>query len=130
MKMFLSPLREMVLKTGDIYLVNLDPTIGDEIQKMRPVLILNAGHEKNLKLAIVAPITNWQIYWQDNPFFVSIEPDEQNCLEKKSVVDCFQIRSVSHQRFLKKIGNISEQYLYFIKQALALILDIDPEHCL
>ena len=130
MKMFLSPLREKILNEGDIYLVNLDPTIGDEIQKRRPVLILNGGHEKNLKLAIVAPITNWQVHWEDNPFFVSLEPDAQNSLEKRSVVDCFQIRSVSHQRFLKKIGNISGHDLDFIKQALALILDIDPEHCL
>ena len=123
-------MKEKILNTGDIYLVNLDPAIGDEIQKRRPVVILNAGHEKNLKLAIVAPISNWQVYWEENPFFVSLAPDEQNCLEKKSVVDCFQIRSVSHQRFMKKIGGISGHDLDCIKQALALILDVDPEHCL
>jgi mRNA interferase MazF len=61
---------------------------------------------------------------------VSLELDAQNCLEKRSVVDCFQIRSISHQRFLKKIGNVSSRDLDFVKQALALILDIDPEHCL
>jgi mRNA interferase MazF len=128
--MFLNPLREKTLNEGDIYVVNLDPTIGDEIQKKRPVLILNGGHEKNLKLAIVVPITRWQIQWKDNLFFVLLEPDEQNCLEKRSVVDCFQIRSVSHQRFLKKTGRISEHDLDSVKQAIALILDIDPEHCL
>ena len=121
---------EKILNEGEIYLVTPDPTIGDEIHKRRPVLILNGGHEKNLKLAIVAPIMNWQIHWKNNPFFVPLKPDEQNCLEKRSVVDCFQIRSVSHQRFLKKIGNISGHDLVFIKQALALILDIEPEHCL
>jgi mRNA interferase MazF len=118
------------LNEGDIYVVNLDPTIGDEIQKKRPVLILNGGHEKNLKLTIVVPITRWQIQWEDNPFFVLLEPDEQNCLEKRSVVDCFQIRSVSHQRFLKKTGRISEHDLDSVKQAIAMILDIDSEHCL
>ena len=130
MKTFLSPLREKILNKGDICLVNLDPTVGDEIQKKRPVLILNGGHEKNLKLAIVAPITNWQVSWEDNPFFVSLEPDDQNCLDEGLVIDCFQIRAISHQRFLKRIGNISECNLDFVKQALALILDIDPEHCL
>jgi len=130
MKLFLNPLREKTLNEGDIYVVNLDPTIGDEIQKKRPVLILNGGHEKNLKLTIVVPITRWQIQWEDNPFFVLLEPDEQNCLEKRSVVDCFQIRSVSHQRFLKKTGRISGHDLDSVKQAMALILDIDSEHCL
>ena len=111
MKMFLNPLRENILPEGDIYVVNLDSTVGDEIQKKRPVLILNGGHEKNLKLTIVVPITRWQIQWKDNPFFVLLEPEEQNCLEKRSVVDCFQIRSVSHQRFLKKTGKFQDTIL-------------------
>ncbi len=50
----------------------LDPTIGDEIKKKRPVVILNAGHRKNLKLAIVLPITGWKPYLDENPFFVTI----------------------------------------------------------
>ena len=59
-----------------------------------------------------------------------LEPDEQNCLEKRSVVDCFQIMSVSQQRFLKKNRKISGRDLDSVKQAVALILDIDLEHCL
>ncbi len=50
-----------ILKTGEIYWVNLDPTLGDEIKKGRPVVVLNPGHSKNLKLAIVVPITGWNI---------------------------------------------------------------------
>ena len=38
-----------ILNAGEIYTVNLDPTIGDEIRKMRPVVILNGGHEKHLR---------------------------------------------------------------------------------
>ncbi len=34
------------MKTGEIYWVNLNPTIGDEIKKKRPVVVLNPGHEK------------------------------------------------------------------------------------
>jgi mRNA interferase MazF len=58
------------LKTGDIYWVNLDPSIGDEIRKKRPVVIMDAGHVKNLRLAIVVPVTGWKPQWQDHPFFV------------------------------------------------------------
>jgi mRNA-degrading endonuclease toxin of MazEF toxin-antitoxin module len=46
MKMFLNPLREKILNECDIYVVNLDPTIGDEIQKKRPVLILSGGTKR------------------------------------------------------------------------------------
>ncbi len=47
------------MKTGEIYWVNLDPTIGDEIQKKRPVIVVNGGHDRYLKLAIVVPVTAW-----------------------------------------------------------------------
>ncbi len=93
---------------GEIYWVNLDPTIGNEIKKRRSVVVLNGGHDKHLKLAIVVPVTAWSSYWEKNPFFVSLEPNTKNGLKKKSVVDCFQIRAVSHNRFAEKIGEISK----------------------
>lgn len=114
-----------ILNAGEIYTVNLDPTIGDEIRKMRPVVILNGGHEKHLNLAIVAPITQWKPQWEQNPFFVVLNPDVLNGLEKKSVVDCFQIRAVSHQRFINRLGVVSQYDLDRIKQSIALILDIE-----
>ncbi len=117
------------MKTGEIYWVNLDPAIGDEIKKRRPVIVLNGGDGKNLKLAIVAPITGWSPHWEKNPFFLSIEPDSENRLQKKSTVDCFQIRSISHNRFIEKIGNISHEEIDLLKKSIALILDIYPEHC-
>ena len=113
------------MNAGEIYSVNLDPTIGDEIRKMRPVVILNGGHEKHLKLAIVTPITQWKPHWEQNPFFVVLTPDMLNGLEKKSAVACFQIRAVSHQRFVNRLGVISQDDLDRIKQSIALILDID-----
>ena len=117
------------MKPGELYWVNLDPSIGDEIKKRRPVAVLNGGHEKYLRLSIVVPITNWKALWNTNPFFVRLEPDSKNGLTKKSAVDCYQIRAISHNRFLGKIGEISTAELNSIKKAISLILDIDPEHC-
>ncbi|MGB5746378.1 MAG: type II toxin-antitoxin system PemK/MazF family toxin [Desulfobacterales bacterium] len=117
------------MKTGEIYWVNLEPTIGDEIKKRRPVIILNGGHDKYLNLSIVVPITTWSRYWDENPFFVTIEPNSKNGLSKKSSVDCFQIRAISHNRFIKKIGNISNDEINLIRKSVALILYIEPEHC-
>jgi len=117
------------LKAGEIYWVNLDPTIGDEIKKKRPVVVLNGGHDKHLKLAIVVPVTAWSPYWEKNPFFVSLEPNANSGLNKKSVVDCFQIRAISHNTFDEKIGEISNGEIVLIRQSFALILDIEPKHC-
>ncbi len=117
------------MRNGEIYWVNLDPAIGDEIKKRRPVIVVNGGHDKHLRLAIVVPVTAWSPYWDENPFFVSLEPDLNNGLKKKSAVDCFQIRAISHDRFVEKIGNISNDGINLIKKSIALILDIEPEHC-
>ena len=129
MKTSLNQSKEMILKAGDIYWVNLDPTIGDEIKKTRPVVVLNAGHDKHLKLAIVVPVTEWSPVWDKNPFFVSLEPNPGSGLNKKSVADCFQIRAVSHNRFNEKIGHTSDEEIFEIKRAITLILDIEPTHC-
>ncbi len=117
------------MRTGEIYWVNLDPAIGDEIKKRRPVIVVNGGHDKHLRLAIVVPVTAWSPYWDRNPFFISLEPDSNNGLRKKSAVDCFQIRAISHNRFVEKIGNISNDEIDLIKKSIALIMDIEPEHC-
>jgi mRNA interferase MazF len=129
MKIILKALKEKTLKIGDIVWVTLDPTVGDEIKKKRPVVVINNGHEKHLRLAIVVPITHWTALWDKNPFFVCLEPSKQNGLKKRSVVDCFQIRAVSHRRVLERLGSIATFELDQIKKALALILDLEPENC-
>ena len=113
------------MKCGDIYHVNLDPAVGDEIQKIRSVVILNAGHQKYLKLSIVVPITGWNPAWDQNPFFVTLEPSVENGLHKKSAIDCFQIRAISQKRFVKKVGCVSDDTMHLIKESISLILDIE-----
>ena len=129
MKTTLKAWKGKPLKIGDIVWVNLDPTVGDEIKKKRSVVVLNNGHEKHLRLAIVVPVTNWTELWDNNPFFVSLDPSKQNGLKKKSAVDCFQVRAVSHQRVLDRLGVVTSSELTQIKKALALILDLEPEDC-
>jgi len=129
MRTILKGLRGKTLKIGDIVWVNLDPTVGEEIRKKRPIVVLNNGHEKHLRLAIVVPLTNWTALWENNPFFVSLDPSKQNGLKKRSAVDCFQIRAISHQRVLDRLGAVTPFELAQIKKSLALILDLEPEDC-
>lgn len=117
------------MKSGEIHWVNFDPAVGDEIRKRRPVVIINGGHEKHLKPAIVVPVTKWSPQWEKNPFFVTLESNDKTGLKKKSAVDCFQIGAISHHRFPGKFGEISVEEMTLIKGAPPLILDIEPEHC-
>ncbi len=121
--------KAMILKTGEIWWVNLDPTVGAEIRKKRPVVVINAGESKQMPLAIVAPITGHKNAWDHNPFFVTIEATPNTGLEKKSCVDCFQIRCLSHKRFIAMLGEIEKIQIEAIKSSLSLILDIEEHHC-
>jgi mRNA interferase MazF len=50
----------MTISKGEIWLVNLDPTIGDEIRKLRPAVVVNCDALGVLALRVVVPITGWQ----------------------------------------------------------------------
>lgn len=103
--------------------------MGDEIRKTRPVVVLNPGHAKNLRLAIVVPVTGWKARWETHPFFLTLDPEARHGLQKKSAVDCFQLRALSHGRFVKKLGSLNELEIDRIRFSIALILGIEPEHC-
>ena len=117
------------MKNGEIWYVSLDPTVGDEIYKTRPVVVLNPGHDRHLRLSIVVPVTGWRSGWAGNPFFVKIDAAPGKGLKNSSAVDCFQIRSLSHRRFKRLSGHVSGADLDRILSAVALILDIDPARC-
>jgi mRNA interferase MazF len=112
------------MKQNDIWLIDLDPTIGAEIQKKRPAIIVNDNALGKLPLKVIVPITDWKDRYNIAPWIVKIEPDTINGLSKTSAADCFQVRSLSQERLLKKIGSIDDNTLADIKQALKKVFSI------
>lgn len=112
------------MKQGEIWFLNLNPTIGAEIKKIRPVDIINDNAFGKLPLKIIVPITEWKKHYEKAPWMVKVEPDELNGLNKVSSIDCFQVRSVSNQRFVKRIGSISLTLLFEIQNGIAKVLSI------
>lgn len=113
------------MKQGEIWLINLDPTIGSEIKKTRPAIIINDNRIGKLPLKIVIPLTDWKDRYKVAPWMVKVSPDNKNNLKKASAADCFQVRSISELRFVKKWGLINTDKLEEIKIALAIVLTID-----
>ena len=109
----------MNILQSDIYLVNLNPTLGDEVNKIRPCIVINDDKIGILKSKIVVPLTHWDERYDAVPWMIKITPDRENKLSKISSADAFQVRNVSHQRFVKKIGVISEEVLFEIHTAVA-----------
>ena len=73
-------------KRGEIWLVNLDPTIGDEIQKKRPCLVVNSDSIGKLRIRLIAPITEWKNAFENNLWHVRIKPARDNGLVKTSAI--------------------------------------------
>ncbi len=115
------------MKQGEIWLINLDPAIGAEIKKTRPAIIVNDNVLGKLPLKIIIPVTEWKEKYEIAPWMIKIEPDKKNKLTKVSAADCFQVRSVSQERFVKQIGQISELYMDEIRIGLSKVLSIDAE---
>jgi mRNA interferase MazF len=111
------------MKQGEIWQVNLDPTIGSEMKKIRPCLILNSNLIGKLPLKIVAPITDFKSHYESVPWMVTIEPNSKNNLIKKSTIDIFQVRSLSQKRLIKKIGTVDKNIMQKCKEALNLVFE-------
>lgn len=109
------------MRQGEIWAVNLDPTIGAEIQKTRPCVIVNDDTVGILPLKIIAPITDYKDKFKDVPWMVTLTPGHENGLDKKSVIDLFQVRSVAEERLMKRVGMIRADELLSVKEALKVV---------
>lgn len=91
----------MVAKRFDVFLVNLDPTIGSEIQKTRPCVIVSPDEmNRNISTVIIAPMTTKGREYPTRVICQSQNKDGQIVLD--------QIRTVDKSRLVKKIGQISQ----------------------
>ena len=107
--------------------INLDPAIGAEIKKVRPAIIVNDNSLGKLPLKIIVPVTEWKEKYEIAQWMIKIESDTENNLAKTSAADCFQVRSVSQERFVKRIGQVSEIYMDDIRKGLSKVLSINAE---
>lgn len=108
---------------GDIWLVNLDPTVGAEIQKTRPAVIVSSDAMGILPIKLIAPVTGWDHRYAQNIWHIKITPDKTNNLEKASAVDVLQLRGVDTRRLIKKIGRLSAGTMDDIASAIAAVVE-------
>lgn len=89
----------MVVNRFDVYLVNLDPTVGSEIQKIRPCLIISPDEmNRHIRTVIVAPMTT---AGKEYPTRISC-----TFKKKKGQIVIDQIRTIDKSRLIKRLGTI------------------------
>ncbi|NJM47715.1 MAG: type II toxin-antitoxin system PemK/MazF family toxin [Alkalinema sp. RU_4_3] len=108
-------------KRKEIWLVRFNPTIGDEIQKTRPAIVISSDNLPGLALRLVVPITGWKPAFDQIPWLIKLQPTLQNGLTKSSVANPLQTRSVALARLPSKLGTIADEQMDSILMALQLI---------
>ena len=111
-------------KRGEVWTVALDPTLGAEIKKTRPVVVVNSDGIGTLPLRIIVPITEWSAGFQNNLWHIKLAPDSANGLTKISSADVLQLRSVSTKRFTSKLGLLTVAQLEEIAIAIGVVVEI------
>ncbi|ELR99603.1 type II toxin-antitoxin system PemK/MazF family toxin [Gloeocapsa sp. PCC 73106] len=97
--------------------------MGTEIKKIRPGVIISSDAAGRLPIKLIAPITDWKDYFGNNFWHVRIEPGAKNGLTKVSAIDTLQLRGMDTQRFIRKLGEISESQMTEITLAIVTLIE-------
>ncbi len=97
----------------EIWFINLDPTVGAEIKKTRPCVIISPPQLDYLQTRLIAPITSKDF---NAPYRVEFE-----LLDKDAKILCDQIRCVSTDRFVSKAGELNKDAQKELKEILRLM---------
>lgn len=102
-------------RRGGVYLVNLDPSLGSEIRKTRPAVVVSNDHLNELAATVlVMPITSGR-----HPYFhwIALRPPEGG-LRKASSIVTEQIRAVDKRRLGQRLGKLAPQTMARVEQAI------------
>ena len=105
----------MVINQYEVYLVDLDPTQGSEIQKTRPCLVISPNEMNHfIKTIIIAPMTT-----KSHKYPTRIEINFEN---KNGWIVLDQIRTIDKSRLIKKMGKIDKKTIQKVKDTLREML--------
>ena len=115
-------------RRGEIYLAALDPTLGREIKKTRPALVIqNDTSNRFSAMTIIAPITS-TVRFPLNPVHVLLPAAQATGLAVTSVALLNQIRSVDRLRLVKRLGRVDDQTMERVDQAIQISLGLIHLH--
>jgi len=114
----------MIINRGDIFLASLDPVIGHEVSKTRPVVVVsNDISNKHSGTVTIIPVTSQHLK-KIYPFEVYIS-SETTQLEKNSKGKADQIRTIDNARLIKPLGKLTSDQMKMLDQAIRVHLYLE-----
>ena len=108
------------MNRGEIWLVNFDPTIGSEIKKTRPAIILSGQPFNRLRRTLIVVPLSSAHEATEFPLLIAIRSSG-----KPSVAVVDQIKAAAKERFIHKIGEATKEEMSLIRDALATLMELD-----
>jgi len=106
-----------------VYLVSLDPTVGAEIRKTRPAVVIQNDIANEVSpTTIVAAITS-KVRYEDDPATVIVEGREGG-LHHRSVVLLGQVRTVDRRRLIHRLGTLKPETMAQVDRGIAVSLGL------
>jgi mRNA interferase MazF len=103
----------MEIRYGHIYLVNFDPSVGSEYQKVRPALVIQSDEiTAHSPLVTIIPISSR--VEKKEPDDIVIPKDDKNRLLRTSVLKVHQISSFDKRRFIHRIGEVNRDIMNLV----------------
>jgi mRNA interferase MazF len=113
--------RQLFPRRGDVWLVALDPTVGHEIQKTRPAVVVTSDlYNRQNWVILVMPLTSHDSAEVDQ---VLIVPPEGG-LSNRSVTLPDQLRAVDRSRLVKRLGRLRHETMLKVNRSLRIVLDL------
>jgi mRNA interferase MazF len=118
------PNGDLRYRRGEIWWVNLDPTVGNETAKKRPCIILqnDVGNARSAT-TMVAPLLKGV---KNYPFVVNVEATAENGLDENRGIHLEQMRVVDNRRIDSKLGTLDDKYWSQIEKAVCIVLGFNP----
>jgi mRNA interferase MazF len=112
-------------RLGSIWLVSFDPSVGSEIRKTRPAIIISGTVFNQRRKVTVLPITSSDPDSRLLPVVVPVDPNTENGLTTNSYVVCIDPMTFDKQRLIRQLGILESVKIQQIQSILCAYLDLD-----
>ena len=108
---------------GDFWLLRLPRAVGAELQRDRPVVVISSPALDEAPVRIIVPLTTWRAEYAGRINKLRIVASDRNGLHAESAADFLQVRSVSTQRFIRRVGTLEAGQVEEIVAGVVIAID-------